>query len=189
MWYNTVGDIMNELNQLLALLQVFKTPSYDKLPEIDLYMDQVLTYIKKNLPPFKETDKDILTPSMINNYVKDNVIKNPVDKKYDKEAIASLIMVANLKRVMPIQDIKSILSNPNDTEKLYTVYQKNLDTVIQSMLSMEKALTSDDQVTKVALELAIDASVKAYFAHMMLARETETIKEKRKKDKEKYNQE
>ena len=90
---------------------------------------------------------------------------------------------------MPIQDIKSILSNPNDTEKLYTVYQKNLDTVIQSMLSMEKALTSDDQVTKVALELAIDASVKAYFAHMMLARETETIKEKRKKDKEKYNQE
>ncbi len=174
---------MNELNQLLALLQVFKTPSYDKLPEIDLYMDQVLTYIKKNLPPFKETDKDILTASMINNYVKDRVIKNPVDKKYDKEAIASLIMVANLKRVLPIQDIKSILSNPNEIEKLYAVYQYNLDSVIQSMLSMEESLTSEDEVKKVALELAIDASVKAYFAHMMLAKELETRKEKKRKEK------
>lgn len=180
---------MNELNQLLALLQVFKTPSYDKLPEIDLYMDQVLTYIKKNLPPFKETDKDILTASMINNYVKDSVIKNPVDKKYDKEAIASLIMVANLKRVLPIQDIKSILSNPNEIEKLYAVYQYNLDSVIQSMLSMEESLTSEDEVKKVALELAIDASVKAYFAHMMLAKELETRKEKKRKEKEKILQE
>lgn len=180
---------MNELNQLLALLQVFKTPSYDKLPEIDLYMDQVLTYIKKNLPPFKETDKDILTASMINNYVKDRVIKNPVDKKYDKEAIASLIMVANLKRVLPIQDIKSILSNPNEIEKLYAVYQYNLDSVIQSMLSMEESLTSEDEVKKVALELAIDASVKAYFAHMMLAKELETRKEKKRKEKEKILQE
>ena len=180
---------MNELNQLLALLQVFKTPSYDKLPEIDLYMDQVLTYIKKNLPPFKETDKDILTASMINNYVKDSVIKNPVDKKYDKEAIASLIMVANLKRVLPIQDIKSILSNPSEIEKLYAVYQYNLDSVIQSMLSMEESLTSEDEVKKVALELAIDASVKAYFAHMMLAKELETRKEKKRKEKEKSLQE
>jgi hypothetical protein len=176
---------MNELNELLALLQVFKTPAYDKLPEIDLYMDQVLTYIKKHLPPFKETDKDILTASMINNYVKDNVIKNPVDKKYDKEAIASLIMVANLKRVMPIQDIKTILSNPNEIEKLYTVYQNNLNVVIQSMLNMEKALTSDEDLTKVALELAIDASVKAYFAHMMLSKDTVSNREKKKKDKEK----
>jgi hypothetical protein len=180
---------MNELNELLALLQVFKTPAYDKLPEIDLYMDQVLTYIKKHLPPFKESDKDILTASMINNYVKDNVIKNPVDKKYDKEAIASLIMVANLKRVLPIQDIKSILANPNEIEKLYIVYQRNLDMVIQSMLNMEKALTSDEDLNKIALELAIDASVKAYFAHMILAKDTESNKEKKKKDKEKNNQE
>ncbi len=180
---------MNELNELLALLQVFKTPTYDKLPEIDLYMDQVLTYIKKHLPPFKESDKDILTASMINNYVKDNVIKNPVDKKYDKEAIASLIMVANLKRVLPIQDIKTILSSPNDIEKLYSVYQKNLDAVNQSMLNMEKALTAEDELTKIALELAIDASVKAYFAHMMLSKDTEHSKEKKKKDKEKNTQE
>lgn len=183
MCYNTRGDLMNELNQLLALLEVFKTPSFDKLPEIDLYMDQVLTYIKKHLPPFKESDKDILTASMINNYVKDGVIKNPIDKKYDKEAIASLIMVANLKRVMPIQDIKAILADPNDIQRLYTVYQNNLDSVIRSMLNMEQALRSDDEVTKVALELAIDASVKAYFAHMMLTKDSETRKEKKKKEK------
>lgn len=174
---------MNELSELIKLLQVFKTPSYDKLPEIDLYMDQVLTYIKKNLPPFKDSDKDIITASMINNYVKDNVVKNPIHKKYDKEAIASLIMVANLKRVLPIQDIKGILSAPNDVEILYTIYQKNLDRVIQSMLGIESTLTSDDTVRKVALEFAIEASVKAYFAHMMLSNDQIPSKEKKKKSK------
>ncbi|MCU0105425.1 DUF1836 domain-containing protein [Acholeplasma vituli] len=174
---------MNELNELIKLLHVFKTPSYDKLPEIDLYMDQVLTYIKKNLPPFKDSDKDIITASMINNYVKDNVVKNPVDKKYDKEAIASLIMVANLKRVLPIQDIKSILSDPNDVEALYSVYQINLDRVIQSMLGIEASLTSDETVRKVALEFAIEASVKAYFAHMILSSDPTPHKERKKKSK------
>ncbi len=174
---------MNELSELIKLLQVFKTPSYDKLPEIDLYMDQVLTYIKKNLPPFKDSDKDIITASMINNYVKDNVVKNPIHKKYDKEAIASLIMVANLKRVLPIQDIKGILSEPSDVEILYTIYQSNLDRVIQSMLGIESTLTSDDTVRKVALEFAIEASVKAYFAHMMLSNDQIPSKEKKKKSK------
>lgn len=174
---------MNELNALLTLLENFKTPSYDKLPEIDLYMDQVLTYIKKNLPPFKDSDKDIITASMINNYVKDNVVKNPVDKKYDKDAIASLIMVANLKRILPIQDIKAILVEPTDVESLYSVYQQNLDLVIQSMLNIEQALTSDESIKKVALELAIEASVKSYFAHMMLSSDQIPQKERKKKSK------
>ena len=114
---------MEEIKLLFELLESFKSPSYNELPEIDLYMDKVLTYIKKHLPPTKPNDKDTLTGSMINNYVKDHVIKNPVDKKYDKEAIAALIMVANLKRVLPISDIKSVFKD-SDIPVLYDIYTR-----------------------------------------------------------------
>lgn len=176
---------MNEIKMLLELLESFKTPQYEELPDIDLYMDQVLTYIKKHLPPVKENDKDILTGSMINNYVKDDVIKNPRDKKYDKEAMASLIMVASLKRVLPISDIKQIISG-NSVEKLYHIYQEQLKSVISEIVSENTWSTRAEPVdlTQVALALSVDAAMKSYLAHMLLADRVLPIREKEKKKKE-----
>lgn len=182
--YNEFGDTMNEIKMLLELLESFKTPQYKELPEIDLYMDQVLTYIKKHLPPVKDQDKDILTGSMINNYVKDDVIKNPTDKKYDKDAIASLIMVANLKRVLPISDIKQIISG-NDVESLYQIYQEQLGKIIKDIVKKDSWSIKDDQndLTQIALALAVDAAMKSYLAHMILSNNQKApIKEKKKKE-------
>lgn len=183
---------MNEIKSLFELLEMFKTPSYDKIPDIELYMDQVLTYIKKQLPPVKPQDKEILTGSMINNYVKDNVIKNPKDKKYDKDAIALLIMVANLKRVLPISDIKQIFQQKDGfTENLYTIYQKQLETVIKDIESAGPWVnhSSELDLTEIALSLAVDASIKSYIAHVIISgTNPEPVKEKKKKepkDKEK----
>ncbi|MDY0210887.1 MAG: DUF1836 domain-containing protein [Acholeplasma sp.] len=180
---------MNEIKTLFELLEMFKTPSFDKIPEIELYMDQVLTYIKKQLPPVRPQDKENLTGSMINNYVKDNVIKNPKDKKYDKESIAALIMVANLKRVLPISDIKQIFFQKTDgIQPLYSIYQKQLETVIKEIETdgpwvKQKA---DLDLTEIALSLAVDASIKSYIAHMLISSSfSEPVKEKKKKqDKE-----
>lgn len=176
---------MNEIKMLLELLESFKTPQYEELPDIDLYMDQVLTYIKKHLPPVKEHDKDILTGSMINNYVKDGVIKNPKDKKYDKEAMASLIMVATLKRVLPISDVKQIISG-NSVERLYQIYQEQLKSVISGIVSENTWSSKAEQVdlTQVALALSVDAAMKSYLAHMLLADHSLPAKEKEKKKKE-----
>lgn len=174
---------MNEIKMLLELLESFKTPPYNELPDIDLYMDQVLTYIKKHLPPVKEYDKDVLTGSMINNYVKDNVIKNPKDKKYDKEAMASLIMVATLKRVLPISDVKQIL-NGNSIETLYQIYQEQLKNVIAEIVNENTRSSKAEQVdlTQVALALSVDAAMKSYLAHMLLADKSVPVKEKKKKE-------
>lgn len=171
------------MKTLIDLLASLNNPGYHELPEIELYMDQVLTYIKKHLPPIKPNDKDILTGSMINNYVKDHVIPNPIDKKYNKDAIASLFMVANLKRVLPISDIKQILSG-SELSNLYQIYQRqlndNINTIKETDTLSSKVNKSD--LKEVALALAVDASIKSYLAHMILIDKEEPIKEKKKKD-------
>lgn len=56
--------------------------SWSRLPELDLYMDQVITLMSKELEPFSLEGERLLTPSMINNYVKDGVLPRPNQKKY-----------------------------------------------------------------------------------------------------------
>ena len=64
---------MENLFELFEQLSKYKVPDYENFPEIDLYMDQVLTYVDKYLPSYLDTNSK-LTASMINNYVKDKVI-------------------------------------------------------------------------------------------------------------------
>ena len=85
-----------------------KLPYWDELPEIDLYMDQVIVLMEKYLSWYIEENQEtkIITPSMINNYVKLGIIPPPEKKKYSKVHIAYLIIICSLKQVMPIPDIK-----------------------------------------------------------------------------------
>lgn len=86
-------------------------------------MDQVITFIEKQLLFFQQVEEvKLITPSMINNYVKDNVVKHAVQKKYNKEHLASLVMLGLLKQVLPLSRIKEILSADTDTEALYDAF-------------------------------------------------------------------
>ena len=63
----------------------FHLPRFDELPNIDLYMDQVLSIIENSLNIFSsENEENIITKSMINNYVKQNVIEKPFKKRYKR---------------------------------------------------------------------------------------------------------
>ncbi len=80
------------------------------IPGIDLYMDQVTTFLQDNLRPISrdpEEDK-FLTKTMINNYVKNKVLHPPVKKKYSREHMMLLIMIYYMKSFLSISDIKSI---------------------------------------------------------------------------------
>ncbi|NLC66852.1 MAG: DUF1836 domain-containing protein [Clostridium sp.] len=85
----------------------FKIPRWEDLPQIDLYMDQLVTFIENELSlfPIGNTD-NLITPSMVNNYVKLNLIPRPEKKKYDRTHIAYLITIIILKEVFTIQQIK-----------------------------------------------------------------------------------
>ena len=88
----------------------FFLPRWEKLPDIDLYLDQIVTLLMEYLEPFI-TDKEekIITKTMINNYVKSGVLKPPVKKKYTKTHLATLIVLCLLKQVYSINDVKELI--------------------------------------------------------------------------------
>lgn len=85
-------------------------PRWEELPNIDLYLDQVVTLLEEYLGKFINSKEDkIITKTMINNYVKHEVLKSPQNKKYNKDHLARLIVVCILKQVYSINDIRMLI--------------------------------------------------------------------------------
>lgn len=81
------------------------------IPDLELYMDQLLTFLNGKLEPLKrDTDDKLLTKTMINNYTKYQLLIPPKNKKYNKEHILLLILVYQLKNIFSISDIKRLFS-------------------------------------------------------------------------------
>uniref|UniRef100_UPI0040566AB5 DUF1836 domain-containing protein n=1 Tax=Agathobacter sp. TaxID=2021311 RepID=UPI0040566AB5 len=103
---------------IVDLLEKLKTISYVKpevIPNIELYMDQVTSFIEGQLADSKRrTDDKLLTKTMINNYTKNDLLPPPVKKKYSKEHVLSLIFIYYFKNILSINDIRSILGPITD---------------------------------------------------------------------------
>lgn len=84
-------------------------PKWADLPELDLYLDQVLLYVNQVSKPSTTTTDKGLTASMINNYVKHGLVEKPVKKKYSRRQLARLIAITTFKPVFSIQEISQIL--------------------------------------------------------------------------------
>ena len=82
------------------------------IPNIDLYMDQVTTFMESRLGAMKRYDDDkILTQTMINNYAKNNLLPSPVKKKYTQEHMILLVFIYYFKNLLNFTDIETILSS------------------------------------------------------------------------------
>ena len=85
------------------------------LPNIDLYMDQVTTFMDEGLTTTKRREDDkILTKTMINNYAKNDLLPAPVKKKYSKDHMLTLIFIYYFKHMLSINDIQTLLKPIND---------------------------------------------------------------------------
>lgn len=93
------------------ILAGFSVTEADDIPKIDLYMDQVLTFLSERLRRTvrkSEADK-LLTKTMINNYVKNKVLIPPVKKKYGRDHILLLMLIYYMKNFLAIDDIRKIV--------------------------------------------------------------------------------
>lgn len=113
-------DIIRERFESLG---AFELPLWEDLPDIGLYMDQVVTYIERQLRPImgKEVGR-FITASMINNYAKSKVIPRTEGKKYAQEHIALLLAVFTLKRVLSLQDLTELFGGLSDTDSIVEFY-------------------------------------------------------------------
>ena len=95
----------------------FKANEWDTLPDIDLYMDQVIGYLNRQLKNQGKDDREegqILTPSMINNYVKSGLVTHPDRKKYVREHLAQLYMLCSMKQILNIPDASELIRRLSD---------------------------------------------------------------------------
>lgn len=105
---------MNDMNK--TLINNLHIPRWNELPNVDLYLDQVVNLINSCLSPYiffnidyKKGENELLTKTMINNYVKNNLIEPPIKKQYSKIQLAKLFVICVLKQVYSMQDIKNLI--------------------------------------------------------------------------------
>lgn len=104
-----------DLRELLNRLKEIPYVKPEELPNIELYMDQVTTFMDHHLESSKRYSEDkLLTKTMINNYTKNELLPSPNKKKYSKDHMYLLILIYYLKSVLSITDIQSVLKPLNE---------------------------------------------------------------------------
>ena len=125
------------------LISEYRCPRFRELPQISLYMDQVLLVLTDALAPFSQLT-DPITSTMINNYVKQKLISPPENKKYSRTHVAELIMIFILKRELAISEITSLLSyikEGRSAEAAYDLFCERMEAVIKLTFGAAPALT------------------------------------------------
>ncbi|MHC6178580.1 DUF1836 domain-containing protein [Clostridium sp. JNZ X4-2] len=125
----------NTLEKLIEELQNFTQLKLENIPDIDLYMDQVTTFIEDKLGYLKRNKEDnTITKTMINNYTKAGILMPPKKKKYSRQHMILIILTYYLKQILSISDIQnlfspivnSIMSGEDHEESLNNVYRRFL---------------------------------------------------------------
>lgn len=96
-------------------LKAFHPVSWDLIPDLGLYMDQVITYIERQCKELFSGGARIFTPSMVNNYVKTGLVDRPVAKKYGRDQLAQLLMICVLKQSISTENMKILVRPPENT--------------------------------------------------------------------------
>ena len=127
-------DVLNSILQNISSLSYIKP---EDLPNIDLYMDQITTFMEEQLSACKRYDTDkILTKTMINNYAKNDLLPPSEKKKYTKEHVLTLIFIYYFKNILSISDIQSIL-NPLTDKYFGNKDGFNMQDVYNEVFSLE----------------------------------------------------
>ena len=153
----------NDTKAFLAdLLEQLKSIDYIKpvdIPNIDLYMDQITTFMDEQLAASKRYESDkILTKTMINNYAKNNLLPPPSKKKYSKEHVFVLIFIYYFKNILSIKDIESLLGPM--TEKFFSSKEEiDMEQIYEDICMLEKGRVNELQEE---IKRCFEASDKLY---------------------------
>lgn len=132
-------DPQDILNSILSSLEKIDYIKPKEIPNIDLYMDQVTTFMEEHLQASKRYPEDkILTKTMINNYAKNRLIPSPEKKKYSKEHMLLLIYIYYYKGILSIGDIQSLLE-PLTERYFHTQEALNMQSIYEEVFSLEKS--------------------------------------------------
>ncbi|MEH7076726.1 DUF1836 domain-containing protein [Neobacillus drentensis] len=163
---------MENIKQIIEQLGLETSLSLEEIPQIDLYMDQVIQLFENKFTETKRNEDDkILTKTMINNYAKGKLIFPIHNKKYSKEHLILISLIYQLKGALSINDIKATLAGIN--QKIITE-QIELDSFYQSYLNLTHQNVKDfkddvkDRVRGVQEEISVNQKENSPYLEQVL---------------------
>ena len=148
---------MHDLNELRQRLQTQRPVPWDQLPDFALYMDQVLSYMDRQVIRFGEDDA--LTAAMVNNYTKSGLVPRAEGKKYSREHLAYLTAICVLKRVLSAKDMDLLfreeLRDDRQVEKGYAAFCASLDNALNLTADEMADRTGEDSLADSAIHFAL----------------------------------
>ena len=175
MQYNK-SEVAEKLLRWERFLDSYRLPEWQELPQINLYLDQVIALVNQFLGFFvyDPAEEKLLTPSMVNNYVKSRLIPPPVRKKYGRKHIALLLMICTFKQSVSMAAMSNIL--PGDDEELirqeYTRFTMSYQRISRYVVQQAKASAEPIFDASIATgtevsDLVVGSSIAASFARLL----------------------
>ena len=158
--------------ELAAQAREFCLPKYDELPDDGLYLEQTTKYISELLRPLQE---NAITASMISNYVKKDLVNNPIRKQYFRDQIAHLIFIAAAKLVLSMDDLRLLvqLQKTSYSDRVaYEYFRQELENALQYIFGAKGTFDNvgvENTIEKQLLRSAIFAVANKVFLEKSLA--------------------
>ncbi len=162
----------DSINAKLKKINNFHIPRWQELPKIDIYLDQLVSYLETYLNPYLGSEDNlVITKTMINNYVKQQIIPAPNKKKYNRDHIASLFVICILKQVYSINNIAEFISYAGKTTKLVLAYNQFCAEVENAVFAVFKG-DEYEIPADISIEHKLLKSVILSFAHKLYVETT-----------------
>ena len=150
---------MGKLNELKEKLAHERPNKWENIPDIDLYMDQVINYMKRQNIGLDE--EETLTPAMVNNYMKKDLLPRAKGKKYGRNHIAYLTSICLLKQILPVAETGFFLKKQTEKQTIEKFYEKYCSLLDDSLRSLSEDL-NEDLTEDSALDLILRLAVSSY---------------------------
>lgn len=179
---------MEEIRKIKEMMEEDRPQGWDSLPDIDLYMDQVVSYLLRQTAGGKEPG---ITSAMINNYVKDGLLPRASGKRYHKEHLVYLTAIGLMKSVLTVKDIKVLLDMEIQEGREEEFFEKFLRGIDEAFLQADSAISPDlsqEALGEMAMRLALQScAAKTACEHLLSLIRSRNQEEdpKAKKEKEK----
>lgn len=157
--------------RLHAALEEFTLPAWREIPDVGLYLDQVVKYINGFLSGFPEMQ---ITGSMVSNYVKHKIITSPTRKTYSREQLANLIFITMAKTVLSMEHIRICLQS----EAIYAHADKAYDGFAENMMKILHHFSIEDEEPSGTMHNALYDIVVAVAHKMYLERYFEEMQQR-----------
>ncbi len=156
----------------------FRLPRYNELPDVGLYLEQVIKYINGKLSPLGWQE---ITPSMVSNYVKKNVIPAPEKKQYFADQLGYLIFISITKTVLSIENISLLIKVQKDSytaEVAYNYFCDEFENMLRSIcgLDTQNTIHTTNNDEKSLLRSVIIAVSHIAYANSCFETKKESIK-------------